>query len=56
MKNDKITAEVQDTDKLGKLCSERKACRRNGCQHLPIGQTNVLYIYITYVAATKIEV
>ena len=28
MKNNKITAEEQDTDKLGKLCSERKACRR----------------------------
>ena len=28
MKNKKITAEEQDMGKLGKLCSERKACRQ----------------------------
>ena len=27
MKNNKITAEEQETGKLGKLCSKRKACR-----------------------------
>ena len=27
MKNNKLTTEEQDIDKLGKLCSERKACR-----------------------------
>ena len=26
MKNDKLTTEEQDIDKLGRLCSERKAC------------------------------
>ena len=33
MKNKKITAEEQDMGKLGKLCSERKACNKNGWQH-----------------------
>ena len=28
MKSNRITAEEQDKDKLGKLCSERKACRQ----------------------------
>ena len=28
MKGNRITAEEQDKDKLGKLCSERKACRQ----------------------------
>ena len=27
-KSNRITAEEQDKDKLGKLCSERKACRQ----------------------------
>ena len=33
MKNNKITIEEQDADKLRKICSERKAGGKNGWEH-----------------------
>ena len=46
LKNNKITVEEeqQDIDKLGKFCSERKACRQNWFITLFIRQTNVHYM------------
>ena len=59
MKNKKITAEEQDTYKLGKLFSERKA---SGRKVLTISEyvyhqadTNVHYVP-SYVRATGIEI
>ena len=46
MKSNKITAEEQDAENLGKLCSERKDCGRKRLATLPIRQTNVHYIYV----------
>ena len=47
MENNKITAEEQGTGKLGKPCSERKACRQKYLACLSSGR-HEWYSYPTY--------
>ena len=57
MKNNKITAEEQDTDKLGKLFSERKACGQNWLAILCLSSgRHECALHGTYVRATGIEI
>ena len=56
MKSNKITAEEQDAENLGKLCSERKACGRKRQHCLSGRRMCALHICITYVRVTGIEV
>ena len=56
MKSNKITAEEQDAENLGKLCSERKACGRKRQHCLSGRRMCALHICITYVRVTDIEV
>ena len=62
MKNNKITAEEQAMDKIGKLCSERKTLwKKNDWQHCLMSiiksDTNMhCIIFINYVGVTGIEI
>ena len=57
IKNNKITAEEQDIDKLGKLYSGRKACGQKWLTtYVYQADKCALHIHITYVRATRIEV
>ena len=46
MKNNKITAEEQVLEILGKLYPREKLVDKNGFNIMSIGQTNAHYIYI----------
>ena len=57
MKSNKITAEERDiaSDKLGKLCSERKTCRQKWLATGLFYQADECALHGTYVRATVIE-
>ena len=55
MKSNRITAEEQDKDKLGKLCSERKACRQKWLATLCLSGRRKCALHGANVRATGIR-